>query len=83
VEREFHGGLTVSSVGAALPGWLPLVAIKRSRRKPAKMSKRCVWRRVPKSGAPHPLCANEPRAWKELFPDWKELRAPLNTPSLR
>jgi len=83
VEREFME-FDVVIVGAGPSGLAAACRIKKQAAESGQEVSVCVVEKGSEVGA-HILSGAvfEPRALEELFPDWKELGAPLNTPVTR
>jgi electron-transferring-flavoprotein dehydrogenase len=83
VEREFME-FDVVIVGAGPSGLAAACRIKKQAAETGQEVSVCVVEKGSEVGA-HVLSGAifEPRALEELFPDWKELGAPLNTPVTR
>ncbi|MFP6800818.1 MAG: FAD-dependent oxidoreductase, partial [Pseudomonas sp.] len=83
MEREFME-FDVVIVGAGPAGLSAACRLKQKAAEAGKEISVCVVEKGSEVGA-HILSGAvfEPRALNELFPDWKELGAPLNTPVKR
>jgi electron-transferring-flavoprotein dehydrogenase len=83
VEREFME-FDVVIVGAGPSGLAAACQLKKQAAEKGQEVSVCVVEKGSEVGA-HILSGAvfEPRALNELFPDWKELGAPLNTPVTR